>query len=362
MMTTNIRTKLLHTPVETALINQTKSRAYMEIVLVKVETDEGITGYGYTYTDGFGGHAIKTLIDTDICTLLIGKYPTDVRAISAFLLWELRQAGFAGVTVLGAAGIDLALWDIYSQAVGRPVCEILGKYRDRVPMYASVAGWIGLPVEEMVERARQLVADKKMLGVKIQVGRAGLETDAMRLEKLRLALGQDAKLFIDANTILDVPTAIRLGKRLQEYDVFWLEEPISLRDPQGHRIIAEQIDIPLATGENFFGIHDCDEYIRDRLVRYIQADVIRVGGITEWMRVAGYCDAQGIRVSPHFVMEVTAQVQCCVPNALFVEYIPWFQQFFEDPIRTEDGFAYARTKPGLGLKFTQSAIDRFEVQ
>lgn len=362
MKITDIRTKLLHTPVETALINQTKSRAYMEIVLVEIETDEGLTGYGYTYTDGFGGHAIKTLIDTDIRALLMGRDPTEVKALSAFLLWELRQAGFAGITVLGAAGIDLALWDIYSKAVGQPICGILGKYRDRVPMYASVAGWIGLPVEEMVERARELVAEKKMLGVKIQVGRAGLETDALRLEKLRLALGSDAKLFIDANTILDVPAAIRLGKRLQEYDVFWLEEPISLRDPQGHRAIAEQIGIPLATGENFLGIHDCDEYIRDRLVSYIQADVIRVGGITEWMRVAAYCDAQGIRISPHFVMEVTAQVQCCVPNALFVEYIPWFQRFFEEPVRTEDGFALARTEPGLGLKFTQSAIDRYEVK
>lgn len=362
MKITNIRTKLLHTPVENALINQTKSRAYMEIVLVEIETDAGLTGYGYSYTDGFGGHAIKKLIDTDIRALIIGKDPTNVKAISAFLLWELRQAGSAGITVLGVAGIDLALWDILSKAFGRPVCDILGKYREKVPMYASVAGWIGLPVEEMVARAKELVIDKKMCGIKIQVGRAALETDAMRLEKLRLALGKEAKLFIDANTILDVSTAIRLGKRLQEYDIFWLEEPLSLRDPKGHRILSEQIDIPLATGENFFGIHDCDEYIRERLVRYIQSDVIRVGGITEWMRIASYCDAQGIRVSPHFVMEVTAQVQCCVPNALFVEYIPWFQRFFENPIHTEDGFAFARTQPGLGLKFTQSAIDQYEVE
>ncbi len=362
MRITDIRTKLLHAPVENALINRTKSRAYMEIVLVEVVTDDGPTGYGYTYTDGFGGHAIKTLIDTDIRALIVGKDPTQVKAISAFLLWELRQAGFAGITVLGAAGVDLALWDICSQAAGRPVCDILGKYREKTPMYASVAGWAGLPVEEMVARAKELVIAQKMLGVKIQVGRAALETDAMRIEKLRLALGREAKLFIDANTLLDVPTAIRLGKRLQEYDIFWLEEPLPLRDPQGHRILSEQIGIPLATGENFFGLHDCDEYVRDRLVRYIQADVIRVGGITEWLRVASYCDAQGIRVSPHFVMEVTAQVQCCVPNALFVEYIPWFQTFFEEPIHTADGFAYARAKPGLGLKFTQSAIERYEVK
>jgi L-alanine-DL-glutamate epimerase-like enolase superfamily enzyme len=361
MKIVNLETQMLRASVETALINKTKTRAYMEIVLVTITTDEGITGHGYTYTDGFGGYAIKAMLDTDIKSLILGRDPMDVKAIVADVLWEIRQAGFAGVTVLAVAGMDLALWDIYSQAVGLPIGKIFGAYRDRVPMYASVAGWIGLPIEEMVERARELVIDKHMLGIKIQVGRGPVERDALRLQKLREALGPDAKLFVDANTILDVPTAIRLGKRIQEYDVFWLEEPIPLRDADGHRLIAEHIDIPLATGENFFGIHDCDEFIRRRLVSYLQADVIRIGGLTEWMRVAAMADAHGVKMSPHFVMEMTTEVQCCVQNSLFVEYIPWFQKFFKDPIRTEDGFAYARKKSGLGLEFEPSMIERHRI-
>lgn len=362
MKITGIRTKLLHAPVETALINQTKSVAYMEIVVIEVHTDEGLVGYGYSYTDGFGGHAIKALIDTDINQLLVGKDPLNVRGISKFLLWELRQAGFAGITVLGAAGVDLALWDIYSKYTNRPIVEILGQYQEKIPMYASVAGWIGLPMEEMVARAKELYETQHMLGVKIQVGRAGLDTDALRLEKLRTALGKEARLFIDANTILDVPTALKMSRRLEEYDIFWLEEPIPIRDIEGHKLLAAQSRIPLSTGENFFGIHDCDEYIREHAVSYMQADVIRVGGITEWMRIAANCDAHGMKISPHFVMEVTTHVQCCVPNSLFVEYIPWFQKYFEEPIRVEDGYAYPRSKPGLGLKFRDDAIARTEVQ
>jgi len=357
----NIWTKLLHIPVENALVNQTKSQPYMEVVLVKIETDEGIDGYGYTYTDGFGGHAIKALIDTDIKTLITGKNPLEIKSISTYLLWELRQAGFAGITVLGAAGIDLALWDIYSKAVNLPFCSIVGKYRDRVPMYASVAGWAGLPPKEMVSRARQLVEEKKMLGVKLQVGREPLEKDALRVQSLREALGKEVKIFIDANTILDVPGAVRLGKRLEEYDIFWFEEPLALRNTQGHRLLSESISIPLATGENFFGIHDTDEYIREHLVSYIQADVIRSGGITEWFRIAANCDAENIKISPHFVMEVTTLVQCCVPNSLFVEYIPWFQQHFVDPIKTENGYALARTNPGLGLQFKEESIEKYSV-
>ena len=362
MKITNLSAKLLHIPTETALINKTKSRALMEIVLVTIETDEGISGHGYTYTDGFGGHAIKTLLDTDIRDLVIGRNPIDVKAIVADVLWEIRQAGFAGLTVLGVAGMDLALWDIYSKSVGLSIGKVFGQYRDKVPMYASVAGWVGLPIEEMVARAKELVHDKGMLGIKIQVGRGPVERDALRLEKLREALGSEAKLFIDANTIMDVPTAIRLGRRLAEYDIFWLEEPTSIRNPDGHALIGQHIEIPLATGENFFGIHDCDEYIRRNLISYLQADVIRVGGITEWMRIAAQADAFNIKMSPHFVMEISTEVQCCVQNSLFVEYIPWFQSFFADPIATENGFAIARKKPGLGLEFKDSIVEKYEIK
>lgn len=357
----DIWTRLLHIPVEKALVNKTKSQAYMEVILVKIMTDEGLEGYGYTYTDGFGGHAIKTLIDTDIKTLLLNKDPLEVKKISEFLLWELRQVGFSGVTVLGVAGVDLALWDICSKAANQPFCSILGKYRDKIPMYASVAGWSGLPPEEMVDRARELVEKKKMLGVKLQVGREPLERDALRVQLLREALGKETKIFIDANTILDVPGAIRLGKRLEEYDIFWFEEPLPLRNTIGHKRVSERISIPLATGENFFGIQETDAYIREHLVSYIQADVIRSGGITEWLRIAANSDAQGIKISPHFVMEVTTLVQCCVPNALFVEYIPWFQQHFVDPLKTEDGYALARTTPGLGLQFKEETIEKYRV-
>lgn len=362
MKITEIKTTYLRIPVESALVNSTKSVAYMEVVPVEINTDEGINGYGYTYTDGFGGHAIKSLIDTDIRSLILEKDPMDVRNISSFLLWELRQAGFAGITVLGVAAIDLALWDIYSQYVKLPIVKIIGQYRDKIPTYGSVAGWSKLPVEEMVERAKLLVEEIGLIGIKIQVGRLTPEGDVERLSRLRDALGDNVKLFVDANTILDVPTAINLGTKIQEYDISWFEEPLPLRDPVGHKMLSRAINIPLATGENFFGIHDCDEYIRDRLVSYIQADVIRVGGITEWMRIASYCDSQGLKISPHFLMEITTHVQCCVPNSLFVEYIPWFQKLFVEPIKVEKGYSYPRTNPGLGLKFTDEAIDQYAME
>ena len=361
MKITKLCTTYLRIPVETALVNITKSRAFMEVILLKVETDQCITGYGYTYTDGFGGRAIQTMLETDIQELVIGYDPTNIKAVVRRVLWELRQAGFAGITVLATAALDFALWDIFSKYTSLPIGKLLGAYRDSIPMYASIAGWIGLPREEMVARAKELIQEKGLVGIKIQVGRGTADQDEARIKALREELGDNVKLFIDANTILDIPSAVKLGKRLTPYDIFWMEEPISIRDLEGHAILSSQIDIPLASGENFYGIQDSDEYIKRRLVAYLQADVIRVGGITEWIRIAALADAHGIKMSPHFVMEVTVEVQCAIQNSLFVEYIPWFQSYFKDPVRVENGHIYARQSPGLGLEFDEDAIRKYRI-
>ena len=356
-----LSTRFLRTPVESAVVNVTKTRAFMEIILLEVYTDEGIVGHGYSYTDGFGGRAIKHLLDTDIAELVVGLDPMNVEGINQKVLWEIRQAGFSGITVLANAALNLALWDIYSQKTALPIGEIFGKFHEKVPMYASVAGWLGLPIPEMVERAAELVKEKKMNGIKIQVARGPLERDALRLKSLREALGDEIKLFVDANTIMDVPTAIRLGKRIEEYDIFWMEEPISLRDKDGHALLQQSINIPLANGENFFSAAECDDYICRRLVSYMQADVVRIGGPSQWLKVARLAEVHNIKMSPHFVMEVSTQLQCCIPNSLFVEYIPWFQSFFKEPIRIQDGYAYPREKPGLGLAFKDEVIEKFEI-
>ena len=358
----NIVTNYLRIPVESAVVNITKLRPFMEIVTLQLETDDGVTGYGYTYTDGFGGQAIRAMLETDILDLVKGQDPSNVKAIIAKVLWETRQAGFSGITVLATAALDFALWDIASKVTGQTIGKMLGAYKDKVPMYASIAAWASLPIPEMVARAKEVIEDKKLIGIKIQVGRASPAYDELRIKSLREALGEDIRLFIDANTILDLPSAIRLGRRLGQYDISWFEEPLPIRDHDGHELLRDKQDIPIATGENFFGIAECDPFIRRRLASYMQADLIRIGGITEWMRVAALADAFGVKMAPHFVMEVSVETQCAVQNSLFVEYIPWFQSCFKKPVKVVDGHVCARTEPGLDLEFSEEAIARYQIR
>jgi len=360
MRITDLKTTFLVVPLEKALLNVTKTRATLQLILVSVETDQGLTGHGYTYTDGYGGHATKALLDTDILELVRGRDPRDVKAIIASVRWEIRHAGFGGITSLAVAALDLALWDIFSQSVGLPLTRLLGAFTDRIPMYASIAGWSGLPIQEQVARAQELVG-KGISGIKVQIARAPLEMDVLRLKSLREALGPGPKLFVDANTVMSVPQAIALGRRIQEFDIFWMEEPIAVRDLEGHRTIATQVGIPLATGEQLFSPRDCEEYIKRRLVSYMQADVLRVGGICEWLHIAALADGFNLKMSPHFVMEVHTQLLCTIPNPQFVEYIPWLQAYFREPIGVENGYAVARQAPGLGLEFDAKAIEMFRM-
>jgi L-alanine-DL-glutamate epimerase-like enolase superfamily enzyme len=360
MRISNLKTTALEIPLEKALLNVTKTRATLQIILLQVETDAGLVGHGYTYTDGYGGPAIKVLLETDVLDLVRGRDPRDVKALSGYVLWEIRHAGIGGITSLAVAALDLALWDVFTQTVELPLSKLLGAYTDRIPMYASIAGWSGLPIEQQVARAEELVA-KGISGIKVQIARAPLETDVLRLQTLRKALGPTPRLFVDANTVMSVPQAITLGRAIQGYDIFWMEEPIAVRDLEGYREISRHVAIPLATGEHLFCPRDCDEYIRRRLVSYMQADVLRVGGICEWLRIAGLADGCNVKMSPHFVMEVHTQLLCTIPNAQFVEYIPWLQAYFKEPTMVENGYAVSRQKPGLGLEFDQAAIEKFRV-
>lgn len=361
MKITGLKTNILRIPVESAVVNVTKLRPYMEVVTLELGTDAGLVGYGYTYTDGFGGRAIRTMLESDIAELVHGLDPTDVKAVVAKVLWETRQAGFSGITVLAAAALDLAMWDIASKASGQTIGKMLGSYRDRVPMYASIAGWSSLPVPEMVARAKELVEARKLAGIKIQVGRGSPAHDELRIRSLREALGEDIRLFIDANTILDIAAAARLAGRLEQYDIAWFEEPLPIRDHDGHELLRDKIAIPLASGENLFGAAECDPFIKRRLVAYMQADVIRIGGIAEWLRVAALADAFGVKMAPHFVMELSVEVQCAVQNSFLVEYIPWFQSCFRNPVNVIDGHVCARGEPGLDLEFSEEAVARHQM-
>ena len=360
MKITGVKSAILQVPIHMSKEDVSLSRTDIQVTLVAVETDEGIIGHGYTYSDGYGGPAIKALLDLEIGELALGGNPLDVKSLVAKLYWEFRKIGRGGITSLAVAGFEIALWDIISKAANKPLVEILGGYRECVPVYSSAAAHRSLPVEEHIERIQGFI-EKGFVGVKIKVARQNPKDDIERVRRIREAIGPDIKLMVDANSMWDVTQAITVGRRLAEFDVFWLEEPLPDYDYEGYAKVAGALQTPIATGEKLFSYHESAEYLKRGFVSFMQTDVCRVGGITEWLRVASLADTVSIKMVPHFVTELHTQLLCTIPNALYAEYLAFFSTYLKEPLVLKNGFAYARKEPGLGLEFDEKAIEKYRL-
>lgn len=361
MKITQLLATLIHIPWGNQLDSRAHPKPILEVVVVEVQTDEGLQGFGYTFTDGFGGHSVQSLVAVELDELARGADPEQIEPLVADLFWKLRKVGDAGIVTIAMAGFEIAMWDLKSKAAGKPLIEMLGYFRERMPVYSSAVGSRQLPVDEQIRAASELVAND-FIGVKIQVGRIDEEEDVERIRLVREGLGPKPKIIVDANTLWDVNQAIRVGRRIEEHNIFYMEEPIPPGDVAGHVRLSRSLAIPTATGEEVYSARGCFELIRRRAVSYIQPNVCRVGGISEWLKVAKVAAAFDMKVAPHFIPELHVQLTCTIPNALVVEYFPGLVKYLKEPPTVEAGWIYPRRTPGLGMEFPDDVVKKFRVE
>src|SRR3954462_13629735 len=311
------------------------------IVWLKLRTDDGIEGLGVTY---FGGALTRTLrhaVD-ELGALIIGEDPLRAEAI-ARKLRKLRDAsGPAGILTMAMSAIDVALWDIKGKALGQPLGKLLGGGRDRVPTYASGALRRGLKLEEAVTAAGRL-REKGYRQTKMQLGLPGATTPAREVEQARLireAVGPDMDLMCDINQRWRPEQAIDIGRRVADAGVglFWLEDVTAHDDYAGLARVAAALATPICGGELVYGIVPFRHMIEARSVDYVMIDLIRVGGITQWMKVAGMAEAFNLSVVSHVIPEVHVHLIAAIPNGHIVEYMPWTRLLFDNPPIPEKGF------------------------
>ena len=276
--------------------------------------------------------------------------------------------GRRGVTMEAVAGVDIAIWDVKSQALGLPVYKALGAVRDSIRGYGS-GGWA--PGDE-AEQEMGGYAAKGFSAVKMRVvGRDGfsVENTIRRVSAARRGIGDDVELMIDAHGSLDVSTAIRLARRLEEYDLAWFEEPISPDDHPGLAEVRRSTIIPIATGEREFTRFDFEDLFMHRAVDIAQPDIARAGGFTEIRRIGAMASARGIRLAPHawgsgVLFAASIHMAMAAPNCHILEvsqgYMPMMNELFNEPYDIRDGTVYAPQTPGLGFTLRDDVFDRFE--
>lgn len=332
-----------------------------EFVTLELQTDEGLVGVGVTFFGGALTGALKTAVDA-FAELSIGEDPTHVESIAARAQAAAGSAGPGGIYTLALSAVDIACWDLRGKAEGKSVCELLGGLRQRVPTYASGALLRQHPVRYLAEAGPRLV-DMGFRQMKMQCGSESSVSGSLeRVRVMREGIGPDVDLMCDINQLWSVEHAIRVGHRIEEYDLFWLEDPVAHDDFAGLATVADALVMPIAAGEYHYGIVPFRHLLEARSIDIVMIDLLRVGGITQWMKVAGMAQAFNRPVVSHLIPEIHMHLVAAIPNGLTVEYMPWTHRLWtEFPSVQADGCLAVPTKPGLGLEFSQETLARYAV-
>jgi L-alanine-DL-glutamate epimerase-like enolase superfamily enzyme len=368
MKITGIRTFILHVPVTRKGIEDSTHRVtHWGAPGVIIETDAGLQGYGYTGTHAHlpTDRLITECIEHTYGPLLIGEDPAPVQHLweRLFRLPPAQWVGRCGITHLALSAVDVALWDIKAKSVGVPLWSLLGgNGAKRLEGYNTDGGWLNWSDDDLIADSRRLV-DEGYGGVKIKVGSPDTRRDLVRVEKVRAAIGSSAKLMVDANGRWDLPTAMQVGGRLSDWDVLWLEEPIWYDDLAGHAHLARTLRTPIALGEQLYNAEHFAAFIQAGAVHYVQADAVRLAGVTEWWRVAELAHAYHLPVVPHIgdMMQVHLHLALAHPACTMLEYIPWLRECFVEPATVREGFFVPPRETGAGTTLRPDAIERFGV-
>jgi L-alanine-DL-glutamate epimerase-like enolase superfamily enzyme len=363
MKISRIHSQILRVPADEPLAGgPVMSGATRDFVALRIGTDEGVEGLGVTFFGGALTGALKAAVD-GLGALAVGEDPLRVEAIAQKLRAAAGSSGPGGIFTLALAAIDIALWDIKGKALNVPVAKLAGGFRERMPTYASGALMRTFPLDHVARAAARLV-ENGFRQMKTQLALPGDTTPAREVERVRVireATGPDIDLMCDINQRWDVRQAIAIGSRIEQYHLFWLEDVVAPDDYAGLASVAAALATPIAAGEYVYGKVPFRHMLEARSVDIVMVDVLRAGGITQWLKIAGMAEAFNLPVVNHLYPEVSVHLVAAVPNGLTVEYMPWSARLFEEVPVPVKGELAVPEKPGLGLKFDEAALRRYGV-
>ena len=387
MKIADIRTIALSCKVDPAYASAAGVQASRAGLLVEVETDTGVVGIGEA---GIGGGATADVIAKSLKPLLIGQDPLLIEGLWQKMFARTRQFGRRGLVMQAMSGIDIALWDIAGKVAGMPVYRLLGGCRDRVEAYASGGFYQkGKSAADLAAEAEGYRA-RGFKGMKMKVGRnpstqtplrellgqkdfceVDPEEDLARVAAVRQALGPRAKLMVDANCAWSPAMAIAIGREMERYNLYWIEEPVATDDIDGSAEVARALAAPIAGYETELGLYGFRELVSRGAVDIVQLDLAWSGGFSEGKRIAAYAHAHHKMVAPHafagaVLLVASLHFAAAIPNGLELE---WDQnpnaireELLKEPLSLEnDGTVKVPERPGLGIELDRAAVERYRI-
>ena len=355
----------LPNPISDAKVFTGRQRPMTEVAFLfaEIRTEGGFEGVGFSYSKRAGGPA-QFAHAREIAPDLIGEDPNDIARLWTKLVWAGASVGRSGASTQAIAALDVALWDLKAKRAGLPLAKLLGAHRDSVRCYNTSGGFLHESIEQVKDNATRTL-ESGVGGIKIKVGLPDSAEDLRRVRAVREHLGDGVPFMVDANQQWDRPTAMRVSRRLEEFDLVWIEEPLDAYDAEGHAQLARALDTAIATGEMLTSVAELSEFIRLGAVDILQPDAPRVGGITPFLKVAGLAEHRNLQMAPHFAMEIHLHLAAAYPHETWVEHFDWLYPLFDERLEVRDGRMHLSDRPGLGFTLSEQArawtVDRVHV-
>ncbi|HEX4985963.1 MAG TPA: mandelate racemase/muconate lactonizing enzyme family protein [Burkholderiales bacterium] len=391
MRITDVRTLAVEVKLARPVYDANYTMATKPALLVEVETDQGLVGLGEAAH--FGGPMASTaqVIERELRDYLVGEDPRNLEYLWEKMHKRAYKHARGGVVIAAMSGIDIALWDLRGKMAGMPLWQLLGGFRRRVPAYATGGFYSqGKGVKELV-REMESYMKHGFRAVKMKVGRnAGVEMsplrvmdnrgkcevsladDIERVAAVRKAIGSAVRLMIDANGAWDVATAVKMGRAMEPYDIYWYEEPVWPDDVAGSAEVASKVGIAIAGYETCsYGIVDFNDYIKARAVHFVQPDVAWAGGLTESLKIAHMAQAANMPIAPHIhgsAVAVAAAVHLlgAVRNGSMAETVfpahALMNELVKQPLLVDNNGDITLTDaPGLGMELDPKVVKKYRV-
>lgn len=360
MKITNLRTEVVHLPFGPAIKQGGLGELHsIDCVLVYLETDAGLIGEGLVYS--INKQRLSSLHEMvrSFEPLVVGLDPEFGGTFVARASAAIGQFGHAGMTIVGMAGIDAAIFDLRAKAAGLNVSHLLGVCRKALPVYRSVGLGHDYSLDELQRSAAEFVK-RGFRGMKMNVGKHSLAEDVRRVGAVREAIGPDISLMADLNQRLTAPRAIRLGRALEQFDLAWLEEPVRYYDHAAEAAIAAALDMPIASGESEYTYRGILQMLQLHSADIVMPDLQRMGGPTGFLKAVHLAEAFNTPVSSHLAHEMSLALLAAAPNTAVLEYAPWFEPLYRERLELDrDGHAVVPTAPGWGFSFDPIAVERY---
>lgn len=324
------------------------------LILIDLATEEGIVGR--SYLEPYVVKSMRYLVPAlhDLSLMLKGRRLAPVELFEAARK-SLHFVGYEGLSMISAAGLDMAAWDALAKAAGLPLCVLLGGSVGSVRSYNSNGLWLREPVA-VAEEALQLRDEGGFAGLKLRLGRENPKHDLATLVAVRTTVGDEMHLMVDFNQGLSLAEALHRCHAIDDLGLEWIEEPIVYDNLDGCSQLASELKTPLQIGENFYGPRELHKALQKKACDLVMPDFMRIGGVTGWMRAAAIAGAAGIPMSTHLYPEVAAHVMRVTETAHWLEWQNWADPILQKPYQIKNGMLEIPDVAGVGLDWNEDVV------